>query len=63
MSSLRGISAMLVSKPVRAGLASRAPVMCRLRAVTLAAGILMDVAENDWTARIGALLRRAEAML
>ena len=37
--------------------------MCKFRAVTPAAGTLTDVAEKDWTARIGALVRRAEAML
>lgn len=32
---------------VKAGLASRAPVMWRLRAVTLAEGILTEVVEKD----------------
>ena len=53
----------MFSKLLRAGLASRAPVMWSFRAAMPEAGILGAVAENVWAARNGALLRRAEAIV
>ena len=57
-----GISAMERSKFESAGLASREPVMWRLRDGTMA-GSLEGVAVKDCTVRRGALVRRADAII